>query len=132
MTPQHTANATGPGGCSAPRIWPMLSIVTVSTPTPHSPARRLAPWDAAADHRRLRFAAAMALLVVATLAEYSTGLRAPFQFDDLDGIVENITIRRLWPIVGTTGACHRPPQIPFSTARSSTSRSPSTTRSTPR
>lgn len=72
----------------------------------------MARRDAAAKHHRFFLPLAMGLLVVATFAAYSTGLRAPFQFDDLDGIVENVTIRTLWPLFGDTGVFHPPPQSP--------------------
>ncbi len=38
------------------------------------------------------------LLVVLTLAVYGTALRGPFLFDDTSAVLENPTIRRLWPI----------------------------------
>ena len=41
------------------------------------------------------FALALAL---ATLIAFSPALRAPFQFDDLDSIPGNASIRRLWPL----------------------------------
>jgi tetratricopeptide (TPR) repeat protein len=41
---------------------------------------------------------AMAIaVVVATVAAYAPALRAPFQFDDVPGIVDNRSIRTLWP-----------------------------------
>ena len=39
---------------------------------------------------------AIALVIVTGLA-YSPALRAPFQFDDIESIATNATIRRLWP-----------------------------------
>ncbi len=61
---------------------------------------------------RMKLPLALGLLVVATFAEYSASLRAPFQFDDLDGIVENVTIRKLWPIAGDDGVLHPPARSP--------------------
>ena len=39
----------------------------------------------------------MAVIVVATLAVYVNTLRVPFIFDDIPSIVDNDTIRQLWP-----------------------------------
>ena len=63
-------------------------------------------------HHRSLLPLAMALLVVATFAAYATSLRAPFQFDDLVGIVENVTIRKLWPLLGDTGPLRPPVRTP--------------------
>src|SRR5436190_6039134 len=60
-----------------------------------------------------RLPLAMTLLVVATFAEYSTSLRAPFQFDDIVGIVDNVTIRKIWPLLGDTGPLRPPARSPF-------------------
>jgi protein O-mannosyl-transferase len=38
------------------------------------------------------------LIVLAGLAAYANSLNGPFIFDDQEGIVENATIRRLWPL----------------------------------
>ena len=56
---------------------------------------------------------ALGLLVVATFAAYSTSIRAPFQFDEIVGIVENVTIRKLWPIFGDPGVLHPPASSPL-------------------
>lgn len=40
------------------------------------------------------------VLFVAVIAVYANSLRAPFVFDDLLSIVENPTIRQLWPLSG--------------------------------
>ena len=61
-----------------------------------------------AIHPRHRFALALAVLVVATCAAHSTALRAPFQIDDIWGIVDNATIRTLWPVTGDVSVL-RPP-----------------------
>lgn len=56
-----------------------------------------------------------ALLVVAAVLAYANSLDAPFVFDDLPSIEENITIRRLWPLgdvlqppAGSAGVAGRP------------------------
>ena len=38
------------------------------------------------------------VLVAAVLASYANSLRCPFLFDDQSAIVDNPTIRQLWPI----------------------------------
>ncbi len=49
------------------------------------------------DSRRgIIFAAG--LIVLATMAAYSNSLSGPFLFDDVPSIIENPTIRHLWPI----------------------------------
>ncbi|HVS54081.1 MAG TPA: tetratricopeptide repeat protein [Opitutaceae bacterium] len=53
--------------------------------------------------RNLRVAAL--LLIAATLAAYANSLRGPFIFDDAASIVDNPTIRQLWP---PTHALHPP------------------------
>src|SRR5438552_1712119 len=70
------------------------------------------PVKLSVEHHRFLLPLAMALLVVATFAAYSTSLRAPFQFDDLVGIVDNVTIRTLWPIVGESSVLHPPARSP--------------------
>lgn len=50
---------------------------------------------AGSDAGRSRLAGAA--LAALTLAAYGNGLRGPFVFDDRDSIVNNLTIRRLWP-----------------------------------
>lgn len=41
---------------------------------------------------------ASTLLVLATVAAYSNSLRCPFVFDDVHDIVDNPSIRSLWPL----------------------------------
>ncbi len=53
---------------------------------------------------------AIALVIITCLA-YSPALRAPFQFDDLESISGNITIRSLWP---PSVPLHPPPGIAVS------------------
>lgn len=55
------------------------------------------------------------VITLATLAVYANSLSTPFIFDDLGGIVENPTLRRLWPPgavlsppLNATGATGRP------------------------
>lgn len=56
--------------------------------------------DDAASHRGADVAtcAAIALLALATIAAYSNSLRCPFVFDDVHDIVDNRSIRSLWPL----------------------------------
>lgn len=62
--------------------------------------------------------AALAVSVALTalvFAVYGRALDAPFVFDDVPGIVENASIRRLWPLVGDAevrGPLHPPPLAP--------------------
>lgn len=63
------------------------------------------------DHRFL-LPLTLVLLVVATVAAYSTSLLAPFHFDDIGGIIDNATIRTLWPVVGETSVLHPPARGP--------------------
>jgi hypothetical protein len=43
------------------------------------------------------------LLAVAVCAVYAPTLNAPFIFDDRNGIVDNESIRKLWPLIGPSG-----------------------------
>jgi len=61
---------------------------------------------AARTHRRAAVA-----LVFLTCVAYSPALRAPFQFDDLDSIPGNATIRQLLPL---PGPLHPPPGVAVS------------------
>jgi len=66
---------------------PIGSVVAVA-PTPQPRAEPISPrWCALA-------------LVAAVVAVYANSIRAPFVFDDLLSIVENPTIRQLWPLSG--------------------------------
>ncbi len=48
--------------------------------------------------QRLRILAATGLIVAAGLLAYCNSFSGPFIFDGTDSIVENPSIRRLWPI----------------------------------
>ena len=61
-------------------------------------AGRVAPAAGASGASRLAVLAGAALVVLATLAAYRNSLDGPFIFDDGPSIVENTTIRELWPI----------------------------------
>ncbi|NQU10155.1 tetratricopeptide repeat protein, partial [bacterium] len=67
-------------------------------PNRRIPWRRLGPW----------------LLVLVVFLAYANSLSAPFLFDDVAAIVENPTIRQLWPPPGPlrtppgSAACGRP------------------------
>jgi tetratricopeptide (TPR) repeat protein len=55
------------------------------------------------------------LLLVVVAAIYGRALRAPFIFDDRPAVVENPSLRRLWPLVGTAaerGPLNPPPLAP--------------------
>src|SRR5258705_6952598 len=95
MPSQHTANAKG-----------------AERRTSRIDCNAMARRDVAANHHRFLLPLAIVLLVVATVYAYSTSLRAPFHFDDRSGIVENVTIRTLWPLFGDTGVLHPPPLSP--------------------
>jgi len=73
-----------------------LSASPAMTASPHLPPRPLEP--AAATVSRGAVALACAALVVAVLAAYANSLRGPFVYDDRDAIIENPTLRHLWPI----------------------------------
>ena len=65
----------------------------------------------------LRGAAAVGGLALAVLAVYARALDAPFIFDDRPGIVDNPSIRRLWPLIGDAaepGPLNPPPLAPTS------------------
>lgn len=65
------------------------------------------PAAGGSPHRRAAWTAfSLLVLTAAALACYGNSLRVPFLFDDLDAIVENRTIRRLWPL---TEALSPPP-----------------------
>src|SRR5204863_3668231 len=43
------------------------------------------------------------LLAAAVCAVYVPALHAPFIFDDRNGIIDNESIYKLWPLIGPTG-----------------------------
>ena len=62
------------------------------------PAKTLGPGDRPVPARSRRAVAlAAGVLVLAVLAAYWNTFSAPFVFDDVPGILENTSIRRLWP-----------------------------------
>ena len=56
--------------------------------------------EQAANHTSNRGAlwGAIVLIVLAVLAAYRNSFSGPFIFDDIASIVDNPTIRRLWPV----------------------------------
>ncbi len=64
--------------------------------SPHSPPRP--PEPAAATSSRRVVALACGVLVLAVFAAYSNSLSGPFVYDDKDSIVDNLTLRHLWPL----------------------------------
>ena len=64
--------------------------------SPHSPPR--APEPAAATSSRRVVAVACGALVLAVFAAYANSLSGPFVYDDKDSIVNNLTLRHLWPL----------------------------------
>ncbi len=63
---------------------------------PHGAGRP--PWPAAV---------ALAIIIAALWIIYGRAIHSPFIFDDEDIIIENTSIERLWPLVGT-GEAHGP------------------------
>jgi protein O-mannosyl-transferase len=64
-----------------------------------------------------RHAAAIVVLALAVCAVYGRALDDPFIFDDRPGIIDNPSIRRLWPLVGDAtapGPLNPPPLAPTS------------------
>ena len=64
--------------------------------SPHSPPEPAAP--AAATSSRRVVALACGALVLAVFAAYANSLSGPFVYDDKDSIVNNLTLRHLWPL----------------------------------
>ena len=64
--------------------------------SPHAPPRP--PEPAAATPSRRVVALACGLLVLAVFAAYANSLSGPFVYDDKDSIVDNLTLRHLWPL----------------------------------
>src|SRR5262249_24950523 len=57
------------------------------------------------------------VLMACIAAVYGPAISVPFVFDDQSAIVENVSIRSLWPLLGTTedpGPLRPPRQIPTS------------------
>jgi tetratricopeptide (TPR) repeat protein len=66
--------------------------------SPPSPPHPLEP-AAAISSRRVVVLACVGLVLV-VFAAYSNSLSGPFVYDDKDSIVENLTLRHLWPLPG--------------------------------
>ncbi|MCX6955935.1 MAG: tetratricopeptide repeat protein [Verrucomicrobia bacterium] len=71
--------------------------------SPRFPAEFVAVSDSGfptqtADGQRLRVWLATGVLTAATVAAYHNSFAAPFVFDDVPAIVENPSIRHLWPL----------------------------------
>ncbi|HUL55178.1 MAG TPA: tetratricopeptide repeat protein [Opitutaceae bacterium] len=62
----------------------------------HDPPRP--PEPGAASSARRSVALAGAVLVLAVFAAYANSWSGPFVYDDKDSIVDNLTLRRLWPL----------------------------------
>ncbi len=71
-----------------PLRWPCVSVPTF-VPAPPPPPE---------DHRRIRWLGT--LLVAAVGLAWAGSFAGPFVFDDLPSILENESIRRLWPLDG--------------------------------
>ena len=56
------------------------------------------PGPAALERSRWGVALAGAVLVAAVFAAYANSLSGPFVYDDKDSIVNNLTLRHLWPL----------------------------------
>jgi tetratricopeptide (TPR) repeat protein len=56
----------------------------------------------------------MLAMIIITFLAYSSSIRAPFHFDDIGGIHENVTIRKLYPFGGPTGSFTPPPRTTVS------------------
>ena len=82
------AQAGGLGGGRFPRLGSTLQFQSpYSLPAAGGLSRVLgSPWFA------------ILVLVAAVLASYANSLRCPFVFDDHNDIVDNPSIRRLWPL----------------------------------
>lgn len=89
---------------------------------PGAAVARAAPGDGLA-HRLLgdsgtsarMFAVTFAVMVATTFVVYGRALDAPFVFDDRPAVVENQSLRRLWPPIGDAdvrGPLHPPPFAP--------------------
>lgn len=84
-----------------------------AAPSDNRPVNRRA--FAAAN--RISFAIAAILLLFAIGFVYGPALKAPFIFDDINGIVENDSIRSLWPLIGPAdhpGPLNPGPNMPTS------------------
>ena len=66
------------------------------TGSPHATPPPPEPAAVTASHRVV--AVACGLLVLAVFAAYANSLSGPFVFDDKDSIVNNLTLRHLWPL----------------------------------
>jgi len=64
--------------------------------SPHSPL--CPPEPAAAPSSRRAVALACGVLILAVFAAYANSLSGPFVYDDKDSIVNNLTLRHLWPL----------------------------------
>ena len=64
--------------------------------SPHAPP--CSPKPAATPASRRAVALACGVLVLAVFAAYANSLTGPFVYDDKDSIVENLTLRHLWPL----------------------------------
>ena len=65
---------------------------------PHTPTRPAAPSAQPRPRRSYRPLAFAAIILIATTLAYAHTFHAPFQCDDRAAIVENPTIRSLWPL----------------------------------
>ena len=73
------------------------------------------PSAAASDKQHLLLLLGLLVLGVAVCVVYFPAARGPFVFDDAASIVENLSIRQLWPLVGSgdsTGPLNPPKDTP--------------------
>ncbi len=77
-----------------------------------------APWlTRAAQHPLARAVAGVLVLIATVLVVYGPALHAQFIFDDMPTVVRNDSIRRVWPLWGTSenpGPLQPPAQAPVS------------------
>src|ERR1035437_6884286 len=70
------------------------------TNSSHAPPPPRPPEVATVAPSRWGVAFAVAALVLAILAAYANSFSGPFVYDDNDSIVDNLTLRHLWPLSG--------------------------------
>src|SRR6187402_1092826 len=67
------------------------------------PRREPQPSKPAQTDAGPRFWIVAILLVVSVSILYASAIRAPFIFDDRNGIIDNDSIYKLWPLIGPEG-----------------------------
>lgn len=81
--------------------------------TPRNAVPVLTPWSASDGPHTWVVAFVLGALIAVV---YGPSLKAPFIFDDFGAIMDNESISRLWPLIGTTkpGPLNPPPEFPTS------------------